>query len=130
MWMDGCSRVHRHSKRPPDWKFTPQALGVKTGSALVVAGHSVSSRQLLARAIEYRSVRNSKGATEEMRGQYRPFAERNVMESLPDLRPRLYPCGLMSAARSASPHFSASSAISLPRSAGDPAGTVPPTSAS
>jgi hypothetical protein len=23
--------------RPPDWKFTPHALGLKTGSALVVA---------------------------------------------------------------------------------------------
>ena len=28
------------------------------------------------------------------------FAERNVMESLPDLRPRLHPCGLMLAAGS------------------------------
>src|SRR4029434_4181783 len=41
------------------------------------------------------------------------FAERNVMESLPDLRPRLHPCGLMLAARITLPHFSVSS-ISLP----------------
>src|SRR5262249_41448768 len=53
-------------------------------------------------------------------------AEQNVMESLPDLRPRLYPCGLMLAARITLAHFSVSSAMSLPKSAGEPASTVPP----
>ena len=57
------------------------------------------------------------------------FAERNVMESLPDLRPRLHPCGLMLAARITLPHFSVSSAISLPNSAGDPGSATPPRSA-
>src|SRR5262249_24711161 len=58
-----------------------------------------------------------------------PFAERNVMESLPDLRPRLHPCGLMLAARITLPHFSVSSAISLPNSPGDPGSATPPRSA-
>src|SRR5215831_13312660 len=39
------------------------------------------------------------------------------MESFPDLRPRLHPCGLMLAARVTLPHFSVSAAISLPNSA-------------
>src|SRR5262245_29302183 len=57
------------------------------------------------------------------------FAERNVMESLPDLRPRLHPCGLMLAAWITLRHFSVSSAISLPNWAGDPGSGVPPRSA-
>src|SRR5262249_58131890 len=56
------------------------------------------------------------------------FAERNVMESLPDLRPRLHPCGLTLAARITLRHFSVSSAISLPKSAGESASTSPPRS--
>src|SRR5215472_11404576 len=51
------------------------------------------------------------------------------MESFPDLRPRLHPCGLMLAARVTLPHFSVSAAISLPNSAGDPGSGVPPRSA-
>jgi len=56
------------------------------------------------------------------------FAQRNVMESLPDLRPRLHPCGLILAARITLPHFSVSSAISLPNWTGDPGSGVPPRS--
>src|SRR5262245_46699164 len=62
--------------------------------------------------------------------RHTPFAERNVMESLHDLRPRFHPCGLMLAARITLPHFSVSSAISLPKSAGEPGSTVPPRLAS
>src|SRR5262245_17780480 len=45
------------------------------------------------------------------------------------LRPRLDPYGLMLAARITLPHFSVSSAISLPNWAGDPGSGVPPRSA-
>ena len=55
-----------------------------------------------------------------------PFAERNVMECW---RTRDH-SGLMLAARITLPHFSVSSAMSLPKSAGEPASTVPPKSAS
>src|SRR5262245_38696444 len=54
------------------------------------------------------------------------FAKRNVVESLPDLRPRLHPSGLMLAARITLPHFSASSLMSLPKSAGEPASAAAP----
>src|SRR5215471_861645 len=46
------------------------------------------------------------------------FRRTDNMESLPDLRPRLHPSGLMLAARITLPHFSVSSAMSLPNSAG------------
>src|SRR5262249_38730380 len=59
-----------------------------------------------------------------------PFAERNVMECLPDLRPRLHPSGLMLAAWITLPHFSISSAISFPKSAGEPGSGVLPKLAS
>src|SRR5215831_12797768 len=52
-----------------------------------------------------------------------------LWESLPDLRPGLHPCGLMLAARITLPHFSVSSAISLPNWTGDPGNGVPPRSA-
>src|SRR5262249_49983152 len=59
-----------------------------------------------------------------------PFAERNVMECLPDLRPRLHPSGMMLAAWITLPHFSISSAISFPKSAGEPGSGVLPKLAS
>src|SRR6516162_946339 len=46
-----------------------------------------------------------------------PFAER-FMESLPDLRSRLHPCGLMLAARITLPHVSSSVAIRRANSSG------------
>src|SRR5262245_3132667 len=58
------------------------------------------------------------------------FRRTDKMESLPDLRPRLHPSGLMLAARITLPHFSASSLMSLPKSAGEPARAAAPKSAS
>src|SRR5262249_22778354 len=54
------------------------------------------------------------------------FAERDVMECWPS---SVY-SGLILAAWITLPHFSVSSAISLPKSAGEPVSTVPPKSAS
>ena len=54
------------------------------------------------------------------------FAERDNME----YRAREDHSGLMLAARITLPHFSVSSAMSLPKSAGEPGSTVPPWSAS
>src|SRR5262249_28336557 len=56
------------------------------------------------------------------------FAERDVMEYF--ARGRADHSALILAARITLPHFSVSSAISLPKSAGEPASTVPPSSAS
>src|SRR5262249_20763282 len=55
------------------------------------------------------------------------FAERDVMEYLAGM---LLHSGLMFAERITLPHFSVSSAISLPKSAGEPTSGVPPRSAS
>src|SRR5258708_34269591 len=54
-------------------------------------------------------------------------AKRNVMEYWIGL---LHQSALMFAARTTLPHFSVSSAMSLPKSAGEPASAVPPRSAS
>src|SRR5262249_42685283 len=71
--------------------------------------------------VAYDQFLSTGGMSRECQQRLLPrFAERNAMESLPDLRPRLHPCGLMLAARITLPHFSVSSAISLPNWAGDP----------
>src|SRR5215470_16148788 len=75
-------------------------------------------------------VRLSSGLRHLSARHPRRFAERNVMENLLDLRPRLHPSGLMLAARITLPHFSASSLMSLPKSAGEPASAAAPKSAS
>src|SRR6516164_42541 len=58
----------------------------------------------------------------------RALAERELWNNKPRAhRPH---CTLMLAARITLPHFSVSSAMSLPKSAGEPASTTPPNSAS
>src|SRR5262249_17979510 len=68
------------------------------------------------------------GAGEQRRRHVeREFARRTLRNIRPLKRSH---CGLMPANLSTLAHFSVSSAISLPKSAEDPASTVPPTSAS
>src|SRR5262245_53681018 len=58
------------------------------------------------------------------------FRRTDKMESLPDLRPRLHPSGLMLAARITLPHFSVSSVMSVLKSADEPPRIIPPRSTS
>src|SRR5262249_61706636 len=71
------------------------------------------------------SVVMSRLVTRALESTRRQFAERDVMEYWPDDH-----SGLILAARITLPHFSVSSAMSLPNSAGDIGIGTPPRSAS
>src|SRR5262245_25324152 len=98
--------------------YRPQSLSQTVGRIRALARLEGSERRGAA-------ARHRTGISHRVGRDCGGFAERNVMECLG----RLDHSGLMLAARITLPHFSVSSAMSLPESAGVPDNALPPTSA-